>query len=482
MGVSVSVLKNQNQEVKDVLPAWKRINVLVEEDEKSYADPLYFTSFPNEDAQEKQNRKTNYVNGFYNPSQDLINASGEYILRQSITRTSTSAEIEAFFSSADRSGQSLNDFVKNQISPNLTAYGTVFAVVDKPRAVAQTKAEEMATGMPYLCVLNPLQVLDWAYAESGDLEWFRYCQGSQQDRANPFGDIPSSSLEYVTWTRNDYYRHDNGGNEIESFTHNFGIVPVAIQAAFLIDANKTIGKSTFFSGSRQIFMGNSLLSKANQEILKYGSVLLMSTMDIDPRQRERDLDPLTNLPMLNSKTADGNVLSTGDMANPPSYLEKDISVVDKANGQAQKYFEWAAHGEATGQTAMPLQDAQAAPQSGVAKAYDFKDVDANLHAKAQDLQAMEEQIVSIVANELGIKNPVFSIKYPTSFDVDSFEDKIAQVADLARISFASETGKKIAMKRITNELTQDDKERSIINDEIDLSKPPEVVTTKPAFG
>lgn len=467
--MNVRVLENRHTEVKDNLLAWERIRVLVEEDEKRYSDPKYFTSFPNEDAQEKEIRRSSFVNGFFNPSQDLVNAPGEYILRQAIVRTSTSAEIEAFYSKADRSGQSLNDFVQNQICPNLTAYGTVFAVVDKPRLVADTKAHEMALGMPYLCVLNPIQVMDWAYSDDGGLEWFRYCQGSEQNRNDPFGDVPVSALEYVTWTRTDYYRHDKGGKQIEQFTHNFGVVPVAIQSAFVVDANKTIGKSTFFSGSRQIFMGNNLLSKANQEILKYGSVLLMSTMDTDPRQRERDIDPATNLPRMNNKTSEGNVLSTGDMANPPSYLEKDISVVDKANAQAIKYFEWASRAEATGQTAMPLQDAQATPQSGVSKAYDFQDADANLHAKAQDLQSIEKKIIAIVAAELGIKNPEYSIQYPTSFDVDSFQDKVSQVADLTRINFGSDTGKRIAMKRITNDITQDEAERDIINSEIDAA-------------
>ena len=82
---------------------------------------------------------------------------------------------------------------------------------------------------------------------------------------------------------------------------------------------------------------------------------------------------------------------------------------------------------------------------------------------------MEEQIIIIVAAELGIKSPEFSIQYPTSFDVDSFTDKVAQVADLSRINFGSDTGKRIAMKRITNDLTQDEAERDIINAEIDVA-------------
>lgn len=478
--MDLAILQSLHPEVKAMRPAWERIRVLMEEDEVKYTDPKYFFDFPNEDQAEKERRRIAYSMGFFNPTQDLISASGEYILRQQITRTSSSSEIQKFYARADKSGQSLNDFVKNQISPNITAYGTVFAVVDKPRNIFATKAQELAGGMPYLCILHPLQVMDWAYGEDGKLLWFRYIQAEQVDKSNAFAAPSGGDIEYITWTQSEWVRHNKEGKEVDRFAHNFGLVPVAIQASFLSDSEKTLGKSTFFSGSRHIFMGNSHLSKANQEILKYGSTLLISSMDFDPRQRERDIDPASNLRKLQSPMAEGNVLSTNDMANPPAYLEKDISVVEVANAQAQKYFDWAAHAEATGQTAMPLAGPEGSPQSGVAKAYDFQDVDANLHAKALDLQAIETEIVSIVAAELKV-NAEYSIKYPTSFDVDSFEAKVSQVADLDRIGFASELGKKIAQKRITPDLTQDEAERKAIDAEIDAAKSPEPVTPDKTF-
>lgn len=480
----ISVLKHQHPEVKSMQTAWERIRVLVEEDEPKYSDPVNCIKFPNESPEDYRTRQQIYSMGFFNPSQDLVSAAGEYICRQQIIRETPSDDLKAFWEKADKSGQSINDFVQNQISPNLTGYGTVFAVVDKPRGVSATKADERKNGMPYLCILHPLQVLDWQWGEDGELVWFRYWQAQASDRTDPFSPAPTGDLEYVVWTRTDYYRFDKDGKEVPDakFTHGFGVVPIAIQSSFVVDTQKTLGKSTFFSGSRQIFMGNSHLSKANTEIVKYGSVLITSTMDFDPRQRERDIDPDTNLPKMQSPTAEGNILATGDMANPPSYLEKDITVVDKANLQAQMYFNWAAHAEATGQEAAPLAAPEAkpdAPQSGVAKAYDFRDVDANLHAKAQDLQAVEHQIARIVLAELKVKAD-FTIKYPQSFDVDSFEAKVAKVADLARINFGSDLGRKIAQKRITSDLTQDQKERDEINKEIDASKPPEPELKKPA--
>lgn len=479
--MDIAILKHVHPEVKAMQLAWERIRILVEEDEEKYSATPNCIKFPNESDEDYRRRMEVFRMGFFNPSQQLVSKAGEYICRQQIDRTTPVKDLEAFFAKADKSGQSLNDFVQNQISPNITAYGTVFAVVDKPREVAPTKADELARGMPYLCILHPLQVLDWMWGEDGELLWFRYWQTESPDRTNPFSPVPTGAMEFVTWDRMEYVRHDKDGKEIERFTHGFGLVPIAIQASFVVDTQKTLGKSTFFSGSRQIFMGNAHLSKANVEIERYGSILITSTMDWDPRQRERDIDPETNLPKQTSPTAEGNILTTGDMANPPMYLVKDLDIIDKANAQAQKYFDWAAHAEATGQEAAPLAAPEAkpgAPESGVAKAYDFQDVDANLHAKAQDLQAMEEQIARIVAAELKVK-PEFSIKYPQSFDVDSFEAKVSQVAGLNSITFASETGIKTAMKRITPDLTMDQAERDKINKEIDAYVPPEPDPLKP---
>lgn len=470
--MDIKILESKHPEVKEMEGAWARSRILVEEQEANYTLEPYFQAFPNESRTETQKRKEPYRMGFFNPAQELVATKGEYILRGKIDRITDAQELQAFIQRADKSGQPLNDFIKNQASPNLQAYGTVFGVVDKPRGIQPNKAQELAGGMPYLCILHPSQVLNWAWGEDGGLLWFRYWKDQTVDLSDPFGAGASGDREYITWDRASYFRHDAKGNLVEALGHGFGVVPIAVQASFVMSDQRTLGKTTFFSSSRHLFMGNTHLSKANMEILKYGSILMVHANDWDSQRGiEREIDPETNLPRLTNREArEGEILAIQDMDQRPGYLEKNIEVVEKANAQARWYFSLAAQTEATGQEPEPLEGGN--PASGVAKAYDFQDMDANLFSHAQDLQGFETQVMTIVSKILKVSAP-FSIKYPSSFDVRGFRDKVAQVADLQRIRFSSPMGLKLAEKRLTAEITNDEQEQQAINDEIDSAQAPE---------
>lgn len=471
--VSVAVLEHDHEEIKEVRPIWERVETLVEEEEGEYSNPTFFLKLPNEDLSQKEDRKSAFLMGFYNPSQDLISVMGQYILRRGVSRITDNEDIKALFEKADLSGQSLNEFVKNMASPILKAYGTVFAVVDKPRTAAINKAEERASGMPYLSILHPEQVKDFEWASDGSLEWFRYKQGAAIKRIDPFSAIPDESVEYVTWTKKEYIRHNERGEEAERFDHGFGMVPVAIQASFVIDPGKTIGKATFFSSSRYLIMGNNLRSIADVEVMKYGSLLLANINDVDTSIRELPRDPDTNLPEMAVKRKEvKSVIPIQDMGQKPEYLTKDITVVDKARERADMYFQWAFDTEATGKdaaTAPQAKPAEGQPQSGIAKAYDFADMDAALYSHAMDLQAFEVQVVNIWKSILKITDPV-SISYPPSFDVRTFSDKIQQIRDLKATGHPSKTAIATAYKRVTADITQDKSVQEEIDKEIDAGE------------
>lgn len=465
--VKPEALEVKHPEAKAMAGYWERVRILLEEDEDCYPDAKFFPRLPNEKEADWKKRMIVFVLGFCNPSQSLVSTKADYIFKKSPDRKTGSADLTAFIAKADRSGQSLNDFMKNLASPILQGYGTLFGVVDKPRVLAVNRLQELSQGMPYLCILQPQQVLTWAWGQDGALVLFRYWQAANVTQDNPFEPIADGGREYVTWTRTEYFRHNKKGERVDYLLHNFGVVPVAIQAAFLVDASKTLGKSSFFSTSRQIMMGNNHLSVANFEIAKYGSVLLIDQQDIEantPRPREDG----TNLPVMTQATADGSIMRVQDMAKPPAYLVKDIKVVETANIQAQWYFQRAADTEATGQEPMPLSGPQGNPESGISKAYDFKDTDANLSAHAQDLQEWEIQVLAIVCAMLGVKTD-YSVVYPTSFDSEGFLQKIERIAALQKIGYGSKTGMKAAARRLTSELSTDKAEQKKIDDEVDAA-------------
>lgn len=494
--LAIAILQQDHPELIAIRDTWKRVKILADGDEKNYNDPSFFFKLPAEDDAKQKAREPWYINGFVNPAQELLSMKGDYIIRRTVDRKTSSKAIENFIRKADRSGQSLQEFVKNQASPILDGYGTVFAVVDKPRGVFPSAQEEMEKGMPYLCILDPDQVKNWAWAEDGSLDFFRYTTEEPTAPGSQFTIKEKPACRYVTWTKTEYFVHDENGEEVDYVLHGFGVVPVAVQASFILSDSKTLGQSPFFTASRYLVQGNNLLSVANYEIAKYGAILMVSDQDWNPAHVTRKREPGTNKPELTSEAAkDMSIMPIQSMKERPEYLTKDIEIVVKANDQAKWYFRLAGETHASGQDAMPLDGPQGSPQSGVSKAYDFQDVDANLSAFAADLQAFELQVLGIVAAILKQQTATISVKYPESFDVASFIDKVKRVSELQKIRFPSKTGMKLAQQRITADLSTDEKDQKAINDEIeaavdtvaepgqgDPAAPPKPGEKKPAPG
>jgi hypothetical protein len=475
--VEPAILQAKHPEVKRLESTWERIRILVEEDEAKYVD--FLTKLPREEEDDYKRRKESYLLGFTNPSQELVTVPGDYILRRSVDRKTDSADLQAFIAKADRSGQSLNDFVRNQASPMLTAYGTVIAVVDKPRVLAASKADERNRAMPYISILGLDQVRTFRWGKDGSLAMFRYWQAAETEADNAFTMPSEGAGQYVTWTKTEWFLHNEKGELIDYLQHGFGVVPVVIQAAFTMDGRRTLGKSTFFSSSRHILMGNKHLSVANYEIEKYGRILMVHRDDWDEDQVTRQKEADTNLPKMTSKAAESKIMRVSDMANRPAYLVSDIEIIDKANEQAWKYFGLAAETESSGREANPLSgQKEGSPQSGVAKAYDFQDMNANLYAKAMDLQEFEKSALAVVAIIQRYKGPI-SVKYPETFDLRGFKEKIEEVSLLKGIEYASPTGLRLAMAGLTNHITADESLRKTIDTEIKQaptqSKPPEKI-------
>jgi len=463
MKISTEILNAVHPEIKEVEKAWERIETLLEECESEYSD--FILKLPNETDAKLRDRKPWFVNGFFNPTQDLVTAPVQYILRRGVTRKTDSVQLNKFISKADRSGQSLEEFIKNEAGPNLSSYGTVFAVVDKPSTPVSNGLEQLVFGMPYLTILSPEQVKNWGWNSDGSLEWFRYTQAAPVS-GGIFEKATGGGIEFVTWTRTEYIKHDSEGNEIYRIAHNWGIVPVAIQASFVASGD-TLGKSTFFSSSRHIIMGNNHLSIAQTEIAKYGSILLIDEADA-PNPRKNVRDENTNQLKLVEQAQEADTMKVADMKNRPQYLEKNLDLITKALEMATWCFKQALEAESSGKEVSPLTGnlGTDAPKSGVSKAYDWADTDAMLYSRAMDLQAFEVQICRIEQTIMKDTKP-FTIQYPTSFDVMDFGEKIQQIKDLQSVNFPSIEAIKASFKRLVPEITTSDELRKTIDVEID---------------
>ncbi len=451
----------KNPEIKKVYPKWERVRVLSEECEEEYANDSYFITLPNESKQGKKDRTPAYLIGFANFAGSLLRIKGDTVYQKQVQRDKLSTMQEAFVKTADRSGQSFQEMMQNEVAPCLSGYGTVFAVIDKPAVETVNAADEEKRGIPYLTVLSPFQVVDFEWGSDGRLLWFQYTITTDDARTPDAATVRAKDREkIVTWTRDEYIVKGSGA--AEKTPNPFGFVPVVIQAQF-VDPDKTIGKSSFFATSRYIFAGNNLACASNYEVFKNSSAtLLMDVQDYEEEETQKDArSEDTNLRKLTKQTDEyKNVFLYSKTA--PTYLARDLELITSAAARAKAYFDLALENE---KSALSVNTAQTA-ESGVAKAYEFTSINGVLSAFARALQHFEYHALKMVA-DMTAQQSEFTVTYPQDFDVRSFDQKLAYMEGLLKVRFPSETGIREAYKSLTPDITENAEKQAAINTEVD---------------
>lgn len=458
-------------ELMKVQSIWMRIKILKEELRSQYAD--FMIAWPNESIAGRKERAESFLAGFVNPSQMLLRSKGDTIYKKEIQRNTPSTGQAQFIEAADRSGQGFQEILHHEVAPTLAAYGTIFAILDKPTAAADavTKEEELRIGMPYLTILDPFQVIDFEYGADGRLLWFKYTVDAPVDRTDPWNPKQNpawkTSRGIATWTQLTYsVRSPNNKTQfyVPEVPNPFGFVPVLIQAQN-VEPNHTIGASTFFSSSDYLVMGNNLDNAANVEVFKNASAtLLMQNQDWDDDQQPSNTtDPTTNLRVLNKKAHDfKNVLVY--QKDKPEFMTRDLDLITFAEGRSKRFFDMAVENERHVLAVMNKD----IPASGVSKAYDFIDTNAMLAGFAAAMERFEKQVLAMVAAMLD-ESPDCVVVYPSDYDVRTFSERLQYIQDLLKANYPSPIGLKAAYKSLTPEITQNADEATTINNEIDAA-------------
>lgn len=464
----------KHPEIVRVEPDWKRIKILMDEEKKEYTSAEFMLKLPNEPAQSRADRSQSFITGFINPTTAIVRAKGDSIYKKEIKRTGLTDTQEAFSEKADSSGQTFEEIMQAEVSPSLSGYGTVFAVLDKPAIQAESKDEELKSGTPYITVLDPFQVIDFEWNASGGLDWFAYFVDTPVDRTDPFKPVKrwKSDKGIAIWTKTEFkVKSNDGKSDLQPPVPNpFGFVPVVIQAQN-VDPNKTIGRSTYFAGSNYLIMGNNLSAAANQEVFKNASATLLMNIqdygdDIGGTAPTHEKDPDTNLRRLKKQASDvPNVLLYQNKDDKPDYLSRDLDLIELADKRAEKYFEAVLDNEKSTLSPESLKQ----PQSGVSKGYDFKDVNNTLCSFGNALNHFENQTFRMVALMAGEDVKSFSVAYPDDYDTRDFLERLAAIEGLIKVNYPSKTGMDESYKSLTNEITKSPEKREVIDKEIDAA-------------
>lgn len=143
---------------------------------KFYRNGDYLLQHPFESAATYERRKA--VAYYYNYCQPIIDIFSSYLFKRGPMRTYGALSPKAvpprqpetlfdkFWWDCDFEKSSYDQFMRDA-QKYAAVYGRVSIIVDKPRAVANTQADELAADIrPYLTLITPENLLDWSYVRT----------------------------------------------------------------------------------------------------------------------------------------------------------------------------------------------------------------------------------------------------------------------------------------------------------------------------
>lgn len=147
-----------------------------------YRSGQHLTRYQLETQQEYQARLRSTP--LQNHCRSVISVYNSFLFREEPDREYGSLlgapELEDFLKDADLEGRSLNAFMKD-VATWSAVFGMSWIIMAKPNVGAQTRADELAAGVrPYVSLLTPMTVLDWAWERNAlgryELSYLRYVE------------------------------------------------------------------------------------------------------------------------------------------------------------------------------------------------------------------------------------------------------------------------------------------------------------------
>lgn len=155
---------------------------------------------------------------YLNYTGPIVNAAVDPIFKNDIKRDYNGSTLfQAFLDDCDRTGTDYQDFCKSA-ALQAKLYGVAYIVVDNSDELAERRSDAVAgRKLPFLKIITPAQIKNWAIDRYGRLTMFQYTETSQVG-AN------AKNTETYTWTQ-DSWAIGNGDGKTTG-NHNIGCVPV----------------------------------------------------------------------------------------------------------------------------------------------------------------------------------------------------------------------------------------------------------------
>jgi hypothetical protein len=415
---------------------------------KEYRDNGYLTRYQLETDQEYRARCL--ATPLDNHCRSIISTYNSFLFRTSPVRNygdlKDTPELEDFLKDADFEGRSFDQFMK-EVSTWSLVFGHSWIIVSKPNINAITRADELEQGLrPYVSILTPLTVLDWAFTRSAtgryELSYLKYVEevnGSVQV-------VKEWTQDTITTTTIDAEHKVVSETVMEE--NQLGRIPAVICYSDR-SVIRGIGVSAIDDiADQQRFIYNCL-SEADQSIRLDSHPSLVVTPDT---QVGTGAGAIINMPENLDPGLKPYVLDFAGASIDAIYtvINNTISAIEKAANIGS------------------VRATETKSLSGVAMETEFQLLNAKLSSLAQNLELAEEGIWRLFALYQGYEYDV-EITYPQAFSIRDTGREIQELKAIKEITQDPRLLKEIDL-RIANLLEVDDYEAKE-EDEEEMDEP-----------
>ncbi len=369
-----------------------------------------------------------------NHCKNIIQIYSSFLFRVKASRDfgdmADESSLETFMKDTDLDGNNFTTVMKQ--AQNYSAiYGHCFLILDKPKVITKTKADELQQDIrPYLSIITPENVLDWNYKREVNGKYsLDYLKVREEvDR--------SGGTYYRMWFPD---RIDTADNQI-------GKIPAVI---------------LYNAKSHKRGIGQSDLT----DIADLQKAIYNEFSEIEQLIRLTNHPSLVKTPSVNASAGAGAIIEMPEEIEPnlkPYLLQPSGSNLQSIMDSISKKVESINRIAHTG----AVRTTKTAVSSGIALQTEFELLNARLSEKADNLQLAEEQLFKLYAL---FQNTEFNgeINYPDSFNIRDYASDLVYYQQAKSMNIGSPTFSKEVDKEIARAVIDDDSKLNEIFEEID---------------
>ena len=364
------------------------------------------------------------------------------------------AQLESFINDADLDGRSFNNIIR-EMQVNASVYGTCWAILDKPKTVTNTRAEELQQDIrPYLSIYTPENVLNWKYERLNNGRFYLTSLTLLEDLINDDAIIKVWTLEDICTYRINEFKKEYAVTKpilLDEVPNALGEIPAVC---------------LYNQKSQRRGIGISDLN----DVAELQQSIYNDYSEIEQVIRLSNHPSLVKTPNVEASAGAGSIIEMPEDldANLKPYIIQPSSqsldaIMNNINMKVEAINRITHMGAVRSTTS--------GVQSGIALQTEFQLLNARLSEKADYLENAEEHIWRLFAKW---QNKVFDgeVIYPESFDLRDFASDLDYLQKAKASGVQSETFKKEIDKQIARAVVDDDDVIRAIDNEIDAKTSP----------